>query len=74
MDGALIPIVVIPLALIAQLGFASRFDWQCGNCGNTFHLSPLTATLMPHSFGGRKLAKCPNCGVRSWVSPVRKQT
>lgn len=73
MDGILIPIIIIPLALGAQLLFARRYDWRCQNCGHVFSLSPLTATLMPHSFGGRKLAKCPSCGVRSWVSPVRKQ-
>jgi DNA-directed RNA polymerase subunit RPC12/RpoP len=72
-DAALIPIVIIPLALVTQFFFASRYDWRCENCGHTFSLSPLVAILMPHSFGGRKLAKCPNCGVRSWVSPVPKQ-
>jgi len=73
MDGALIPIIVIPLLLVTQTFFASRYDWRCGNCGHTFSLSPVAATLMPHSFGGRKLARCPNCGVRSWVTPVPKR-
>ena len=73
MSTALIPIVIILLGLAAQMAFSSRFDWQCGNCGHTFSLSPLTAAVMPHRFGGQKLVKCPNCGVRSWVSPVPKQ-
>lgn len=73
MDSAFIPIVVVPLALVAQFAYASRFDWQCGNCGHTFSLSPFAAALMPHRFGGQKLARCPDCGVRSWVSPVPKQ-
>jgi hypothetical protein len=77
MDGVLIPIVVIPVGLGVQFFFASRCDWQCGNCGHTFSISPLVATFLPHSFGnsfgGRKFAKCPNCGVRSWVSSVPKQ-
>jgi hypothetical protein len=72
-DSAFIPIVIIPLALVAQSAYASRFNWQCQNCGQTFSLSPLTAALMPHRFGGQKLAKCPNCGVRSWASPIPKQ-
>lgn len=77
MDAIFIPIIVIPLGLGAQFFFASRCDWRCGNCGHTFSLSPLAATFLPHSFGnsfgGRKLAKCPNCGARTWASAVRKQ-
>ena len=72
MDGILIPIIIIPLALGGQFFYASRHDWRCGSCGHTFSLSPFAAALLPHSFGGRKLAKCPHCGVRSWVTPVRK--
>lgn len=68
-----IAVVIIPVALIVQFTVASRYNWQCGNCGHTFSLSPFAAALMPHRFGGRKLAKCPNCGVRSWVSPVPKR-
>lgn len=72
MTTFLIPIILIPLALLTQTYFASRFDWRCEKCGRIFSLSPFVAALMPHSFGGRKLAKCPDCGVRSWVSPVPK--
>ena len=72
-DTVLIPIIIIPLALVGQFVFASRYDWQCGSCGHTFSLSPFAAAFLPHSFGGRKFAKCPNCGVRAWASPVRKQ-
>jgi DNA-directed RNA polymerase subunit RPC12/RpoP len=72
MDKALIPIIVVAAVLAAQFFFASRCNWRCGNCGHTFSLSPLTATLMPHSFGGRKFIRCPNCGSRCWASPVPK--
>jgi ribosomal protein S27AE len=75
MDGvtALIPVIVIALVLVTQFFIASRYDWQCGNCGHVFSISPAAAALMPHRPVGRKLARCPNCGVRSWVSPVPKQ-
>jgi len=73
MDKALIPIVIFAGVFVTQLMFARRYDWQCANCGHTFSLSPLTAMLMPHRFGGQKLVKCPNCGVRSWASPVPKE-
>lgn len=73
MDGAFIPIILVPLVFVTQFFLASRYDWQCGNCGHTFRLSPLSAALLPHRFGGQKLARCPDCGVRSWASPVRKQ-
>ena len=73
MDKVLVPVVIFALVFVTQFVFASRYDWQCGNCGHTFSLSPLSAMLMPHRFGGQKLVKCPDCGVRSWASPVRKQ-
>jgi DNA-directed RNA polymerase subunit RPC12/RpoP len=72
MSAAFLPIILVPLALAAQFAFARRFDWRCPNCGHTFSLSPVAAALLPHTFGGRKLARCPDCGVRSWVSPVPK--
>ena len=72
--SALIPIIIIvPLALGTQFVLASRYDWQCGNCGHTFSLSPFAAALMPHRPIGQKLARCPNCGTVSWVSRVPKQ-
>lgn len=67
-------IIIVPVVFAAQFFFASRFNWRCGNCGHVFILSPLKATLLPHSFGGRKFTRCPNCGVRSWVSPVAKNS
>ena len=73
MSPAYFPLVIIPVAFAVQYTFASRYDWRCERCGETFSLSPLAATLLPHSFGGRKFARCPHCGVRSWVSPVPKQ-
>ena len=77
MDQALIPIVLIPLGLLVQFvvqqGITKRYDYQCTNCGQTFSLTPLLASVTPHRFGGSKFAKCPYCGVRSWVSPVPKR-
>jgi DNA-directed RNA polymerase subunit RPC12/RpoP len=69
-----LPIIIIPLALIAQSVIARRYDWRCQNCGYTFSLSPLSAAFLPHSFGGRKYARCPDCGSRSWASPVPKES
>lgn len=71
--AAFLPVIIIPIALVTQFVFASRPDWRCGNCGQTFSLSPVAAALLPHSFGGRKLARCPHCGSRSWASPVPKR-
>ena len=77
MDPAIIPVTLIGAGLIVQLfvqqGITSRYDYQCGNCGQTFSLTPLAASVAPHRFGGSKLARCPHCGARSWVWPVPKQ-
>jgi DNA-directed RNA polymerase subunit RPC12/RpoP len=76
-DTAIIPVVVIGAGFLVQFvvqqGITSRYDYQCGNCGQTFSLTPFAAAVAPHRFGGRKLVRCPHCGVRSWVSPVPKQ-
>jgi DNA-directed RNA polymerase subunit RPC12/RpoP len=77
MDPAIIPVTLIGAGFIVQLivqqGITSRYDYRCGNCGQTFSLTPLAASVVPHRFGGSKLARCPHCGVRSWVWPVPKQ-
>jgi DNA-directed RNA polymerase subunit RPC12/RpoP len=76
MDPATIPVAVIGAGFIVQFlvqqGITSRYDYQCDNCGRTFSLTPLAASVAPHRFGGSKIARCPHCGVRSWVSPVPK--
>ena len=73
MTSAFLPIIVIAAVLVVQYVLASRYDWQCENCGQVFSLSPLAAAVLPHRPGMRKLARCPDCGVRSWASPVPKQ-
>lgn len=76
MSPAITPAIVIAVAFAAQLIFqqflTSRYDYQCGNCGHTFSLTPLAASIVPHRFGS-KFVKCPSCGVRSWAAPVPKQ-
>lgn len=77
MDPAIAPVIVIALVFITQLIFqqviTSRYDYQCDNCGRTFSLTPLAASIAPHRLGGSKFVKCPHCGVRSWASAVPKQ-
>lgn len=73
MNGVAIPIVLVVVVFISQLVFVSRHDWSCGNCGHVFSIPPLTASFLPHSFPMRKLATCPDCGVRTWDSAVPKR-
>jgi DNA-directed RNA polymerase subunit RPC12/RpoP len=65
-------VIVIPLAFAAQFVYSSRFDWRCENCGHTVTVSPVAAALSPHRVGGKKYARCPDCGARSWLTPVPK--
>lgn len=78
MSTSIIPVIVVVAAFIVQFSvqqnITSRFDYQCGNCGHTFSLTPFAASVAPHRFGGSKFVRCPSCGVRSWVSPVPKQS
>ncbi|MDQ7095211.1 hypothetical protein REC12_16560 [Desulfosporosinus sp. PR] len=68
-------IIIIPIVLVLTAlfqGFLNKkFDYQCGNCGGKFSISPIMGTLAPHSMG-RKLVKCPKCGVTSWATRVPK--
>ena len=76
MSPAIVPLVVVVVLagqFVFQRSLMSRYDYLCGDCGQTFSLTPLTASLAPHRFGGRKWVRCPHCGVRSWVSMVPKQ-
>jgi DNA-directed RNA polymerase subunit RPC12/RpoP len=66
-------LLVIPIALIAQSVITRRYDWRCQKCDHTFSLSPLSAAFLPHGLGGRKYARCPDCGARSWATPVAKE-
>ena len=77
MQQGLVTFVVIAAAFLVQFyiqrGVTSRYDYQCGNCGRAFELTPLAASLAPHRMGGRKFVRCPSCGSWSWVSPVPKE-
>ena len=66
-------LLVIPIGLIAQSVIARRYDWRCQKCDHVFTLSPLAAAFLPHGMGGRKYARCPECGARSWAMPVAKE-
>lgn len=76
MSKALIPLIVLPLGLIAnyvvQRGVAASFDFQCAKCGHGFRLAPLAGAIAPHRPVGRKWVRCPSCGSFSWASPVRR--
>ncbi len=73
MHTAYFPIVLVVVVFTSQVALASQRDWKCSNCGHVFSIPPLKASLLPHSFPMRKLATCPSCGARTWVSPVPKQ-
>jgi DNA-directed RNA polymerase subunit RPC12/RpoP len=77
MATALLPLLLVPLAFLVQFvlqrSITSRYDFRCDSCGETFSLTPAKASIAPHRFGGSKYVRCPNCGVRSWVSRVPKQ-
>ena len=69
--------IIIPIVFIVAL--TSFLVWinldhtyRCTKCGNIFGLSLWEAALAPHVMEGR-LVKCPKCGNRAWVTPVRKR-
>ena len=76
MSRAFLPVVIILIALLGSYAVQRRttnaFDYRCMNCGNVFSLSPFVAVVSPHRLRGRKFARCPLCGTRSWVTRVPK--
>jgi hypothetical protein len=76
MSRALVLVAVLLLGFFVSYLVHRRtmnaFDYRCMNCGNIFSISPLLATVTPHRLGGRKLARCSLCGLRSWVTPIPK--
>jgi len=75
MTNTVAPFIVIPIVLVLSFVFQivlnKSFDYQCGNCGEKFSVSPFIGALTPHSMG-RKLIKCPSCGTWTWALRVRK--
>lgn len=67
----LIPAALLVAVFCAQFALHKRYDYQCGNCGNTFSPSVLAMTLTPHRFGS-KLLRCPKCGKVTWATRVPK--
>lgn len=67
----LIPVALLIIVFFAQLALSKHYDYQCGNCGNTFSPSVWALVLTPHRFGS-KLLKCPKCGKRTWATRVPK--
>jgi DNA-directed RNA polymerase subunit RPC12/RpoP len=63
---------VVAVQFFAQRNMLTRYDYQCGRCGATFSPTALSLTLAPHRIGGSKYMRCPQCGMRSWVTPVPK--
>jgi DNA-directed RNA polymerase subunit RPC12/RpoP len=76
-SSAFIPVIVVVLALainfLVQQNLTSRYEYQCDRCASTFSLTPLAAAIVPHRLGGAKYVKCPDCGKRSWATPVPKR-
>ncbi len=76
MPHGLVPLAVIAggfvVQFVIQLTTTSRYDYRCGNCGETFSPSPLALAVAFHRTGGYKYARCARCGVRSWAERVPK--
>ena len=76
MPKGVIPLIIIPVIVgvqfFVQRNVLTRYDYQCGRCEATFSPTALSLTLAPHRPGGSKYMRCPQCGMRSWVTPVPK--
>jgi len=76
MPKGVIPLIIIPVIVgvqfFVQRNVLTRYDYQCGRCQATFSPTALSLTLAPHRPGGSKYMRCPQCGMRSWVTPVPK--
>lgn len=71
LNPAVIIVLALALSVIAQAALNRNSEFQCGQCGEKFTVSPFVAALTPHKFS-QKLATCPHCGTRTWASRVPK--
>ena len=59
--------IAIPVALIAICGYFILMSktYICPDCGTEFKAKPYDLSVTVHMMG-KRLAKCPNCGKRSF--------
>lgn len=70
--SAIVPVLIIALAMLFMGWINRNFDYECAGCGRRFSLSFWQAALSPHMMG-RKFVRCPGCGRRGWAAAIRRQ-
>ena len=61
--------VAIPVTLIFVIGYCILManTYVCPKCQTEFHAKPYHLFVTVH-FGGKRIAKCPNCGRKGFCS------
>jgi DNA-directed RNA polymerase subunit RPC12/RpoP len=70
-DGILVIVAAFALTAVVQGVVNRTVDYECPSCGARFSPSAAGAVLTPHMLG-RRLMRCPACGVVGWASMVPK--
>ena len=63
--GATIGVALIAGALVVGYLDYNTSQYVCGNCGNTYHPTPMRWVSGMH-FPTRRHMKCPKCGKWGW--------
>ncbi|MDA8117069.1 MAG: hypothetical protein M0000_06850 [Actinomycetota bacterium] len=68
-EGLVVVLVVMLGSIVMQALRSKNVEYECQECSAHFSPSPLLLALTPHRMG-QKLLTCPQCGTRTWATPV----
>lgn len=72
MLNLLIALMPIAFAAALLLLWYQKVEYHCGHCFAVIHLPLLNMIVLPF-WMFKKPVVCPNCGMRTWATPFRKE-
>lgn len=68
-EGLVVVLAMMAVSIGVQTVRSKNVEYECQECSARFSPSPVQLALTPHRMG-RKLLTCPECGTRTWATPV----
>ena len=68
-EGLVVVLVVLAGSIAVQALRGKSIQYECRECHAHFSPAPVRAAIAPHRMG-QKLLTCPECGTRTWATPV----
>ncbi|NMC42560.1 MAG: hypothetical protein GYA46_01460 [candidate division Zixibacteria bacterium] len=68
-SSLVITLLFLAIMMLLVYRHARTSGYHCAPCGHEFPISLWVDFLSPHGFG-RKLLRCPRCGISSWCTEI----